>query len=63
MDASNKILYTEKSFATIGACMNVDRTLGAGLLEGVYEEALEKELCVQKIPYKRQVKLSLYYDN
>lgn len=62
MDATNKILYKEESFAIIGACMKVHRSLGAGFLEAVYEEALEKEFHIQKIPFKRQVKLSLYYD-
>ncbi|RDI58357.1 GxxExxY protein [Flavobacterium glaciei] len=63
MDAANKILYKEESFAIIGACMKVHRTLGAGFLEAVYEEALEKEFQTLKIPFKRQVKFDLYYDN
>ena len=63
IDAANKILYKEESFAIIGACMKVHRTLGAGFLEAVYEEALEREFQNQQIPFKRQVKLSLYYDN
>ncbi|MFV5694936.1 GxxExxY protein [Flavobacterium sp. LB3P122] len=63
MDATNKILYKEESFAIIGACMKVHRLLGAGFLEAVYEEALEKEFQIQKIPFKRQVKLDLFYDN
>ncbi|MEM8520410.1 GxxExxY protein [Flavobacterium sp. PL12] len=63
MDATNKILYKEESFAIIGACMKVHRTLGAGFLEAVYEEALEREFQNLKIPFKRQVKLDLYYDN
>ena len=63
LDATNKILYKEESFAIIGACMKVHRTLGAGFLEAVYEEALEREFQNQQIPFKRQVKLSLYYDN
>ena len=62
MDATNKILYKEESFTIIGACMKVHRTLGAGFLEAVYEEALEKEFHIQKIPFQRQVKLSLYYE-
>ena len=33
IDATNKILYKEESFAIIGACMKVHRTLGAGFLE------------------------------
>ena len=63
MDADNKILYKEENFTIIGACMKVHRSLGAGFLEAVYEEALEKEFQIQKIPFKRQVKLELYYDN
>jgi len=63
MDVADKILYKEESFAIIGACMKVHRSLGAGFLEAVYEEALEKEFHIQKIPFRRQVKLALYYDN
>jgi GxxExxY protein len=32
-------------------------------LEAVYEEALEKEFLTQNIPFKRQLKLELYYEN
>lgn len=63
MDVGNKILYKEESFAIIGACMKVHRSLGAGFLEAVYEEALEIEFQIQKIPFKKQVKLDLFYDN
>jgi hypothetical protein len=44
-------LHREK-LLLIGACMNVDRTLGAGLLEGVYEEAWKKIMRSEKIPIK-----------
>ena len=37
--------------------------IGAGFLEAVYEEAIEKEFLLQQIHFKRQVKLELYYDN
>ncbi|MEL1240131.1 GxxExxY protein [Flavobacterium flavipallidum] len=63
MNSDNKILFKEESFKIIGACMKVHRLLGAGFLEAVYEEALEKELLTQNIPFKRQLKLELYYDN
>ncbi|GEC73199.1 GxxExxY protein [Flavobacterium flevense] len=63
MDSNNKILYKEESFKIIGACMKVHRSLGAGFLEAVYEEALMKEFLIQNIPFKRQLKLELYYDN
>ncbi|MHB1108617.1 MAG: GxxExxY protein [Lutibacter sp.] len=63
MDATEKIVYKEESFKIIGACMKVHRSLGAGFLEAVYEEALEKEFQIQNIPFKKQVKLELFYDN
>lgn len=63
MDSDTKILYKDESFKIIGACMKVHRSLGAGFLEAVYEEALEKEFLIQNIPFKRQFKLELYYDN
>ena len=62
MDANNKILYKKESFALLGACKKVHRPLGAGFLEAVYEEALEREFINQKIAFKRQVKLDLYYE-
>jgi GxxExxY protein len=63
MDSIDKIVYKEESFKIIGACMKVHRSLGAGFLEAVYEEALEKEFQIQNIPFKKQVKLELFYDN
>ncbi len=42
--------------------MKVHRSLGAGFLEAVYEEALEREFLIQNIPFKRQLKLELYYE-
>jgi GxxExxY protein len=58
----DKILFKEESFKIIGACMKVHRSLGAGFLEAVYEEALTKEFLIQNIPFKRQLKLELYYE-
>ncbi|OGS71660.1 MAG: hypothetical protein A3F91_12400 [Flavobacteria bacterium RIFCSPLOWO2_12_FULL_35_11] len=63
MDSIDKIVYKEESFKIIGACMKVHRSLGAGFLEAVYEEALEKEFQIQNIPFKKQVKLELFYEN
>ena len=42
--------------------MEVHSKLGPGFLEAVYQEALEKEFDKKGIPYRRQVKLELYYD-
>lgn len=56
-------MFKEESYQIIGACMKVHRALGPGFLEAVYEEALEKEFIKSSIPFKRQKKLEIYYDN
>ncbi len=62
MDSNEEIVFKEESYK-IGGFMKVHRTLGPGFLEAVYEEALEKEFQNQKIQFKKQVKLELYYEN
>lgn len=56
------ILYKDESYAIIGACIKVHSELGAGFLEAVYQEALEKEFTKRNIPFQRQPKLSLFFD-
>lgn len=58
----SKILFKEESYSIIGACMKVHTGLGSGFLEAVYEEALEKEFRKLKIPYVRQAKLNVFYN-
>ena len=57
------ILYKEESYQIIGACMEVHKKLGAGFLESVYSEALAKEFEKANIPYEREKKLQVYYEN
>ena len=45
----------------IGAGITVDKTLGPGLLEEVYEEALAIEFDHQRIKYRRQVPVPIHY--
>jgi GxxExxY protein len=45
----------------IGACIEVHRVLGPGLLEGAYEAALCEELSLQNLPFKRQCTLPIEY--
>lgn len=56
------IVYKNESYEIIGACLKVHSELGAGFLEAVYQEALEKEFTKRNILYARQPKLSLYFD-
>ena len=58
----SKLLYEEETYKIIGACMTVHKSLGAGFLESVYQEALEKEFTKLGIPFIRHQKLNIIYD-
>jgi GxxExxY protein len=45
----------------IGAAIEVHRTLGPGLLESIYEQALGVEFDLQGISYQRQVEVDVIY--
>ena len=49
------------SVQVIGACIEVHRALGPGLLESAYEECLCRELSLRDIPFRRQVPLPVEY--
>jgi GxxExxY protein len=50
-----------QTYAIIGAAMEVHRELGCGYLEPVYVEALEIELRIRRVPYRREVSLPITY--
>ena len=51
-------LLTQK---IIGAALEVHKTLGPGLLESIYEEALCYEFDLREICYRRQVEVDVIY--
>jgi GxxExxY protein len=50
-----------KTYAIIGAAMEVHRTLGYEFLEPAYQAALEVEFGLKAIPHAREVEMPIYY--
>lgn len=55
------LLYPSESYKLTGAIYEVHKELGPGLLEKVYQEALEKEFKLQGIPFEREKTFSIIY--
>ena len=55
------LIHADLTQKVIGACIEVHRELGAGLLESAYEECLCCELSLRNIPFERQVSLPVTY--
>lgn len=50
-----------RTYAIIGAAMEVHRQLGCGFLEPVYQEALAIELRARDVPFETEIKLNVEY--
>lgn len=55
------ILFKEESFKVIGICMEIHRTLGMGLKEVNYKDAMELEFQANGINYEREKRYKVMY--
>ena len=56
-----RVLANQRSRQVIGSAIEVHKSLGPGLLESVYEQAMCVELESRCVPFQRQVDVSLSY--
>lgn len=56
-----EVLFPKESYKIVGAIYEVHKHLGPGLLEKVYQEALEQEFLLQGIPYEREKEYEVNY--
>ena len=62
MDTNNeKLLLKEEVFQIVGCAIEVLNTLGHGLVEKPYENALVIEFSLRKIPFKQQPSYDVLY--
>lgn len=57
----DKPIRDPQTYALIGAAMEVHREKGHGLAEAVYQESLEIELGMRKIPAESHTHIPVYY--
>lgn len=62
MDNKKNFPLKEITYQIIGIAMKIHKQLGPGFLEAVYEEALIIEFRKNKIEFKNQVSLDIYYE-
>ena len=55
------LIYPEESYAIVGSCFEVYKSLGCGFLEAVYQECLDIEFGSRQIPFQSQQELTLQY--
>ena len=58
----SRIIYAEESYAIQGAIFAVYQGMGAGFLEAVYQECLERELYARGIPFRAQAEIKIHYN-
>jgi GxxExxY protein len=56
-----ELIFKDDVYAVVGAAIEVHRVLGHGFLEPVYQEALEIESRIRKLPFEAQKVLQIHY--
>jgi GxxExxY protein len=59
----NRYKYSDITSRIIGCAMTVHQTLGNGFQEVIYQRALEIEMKLAEIPFKREFQMPIYYRN
>ncbi|MFZ4582964.1 MAG: GxxExxY protein [Paludibacter sp.] len=60
MDLTKKYI-NDLVYKVVGACIEVHKVLGPGLLESVYHKCLERELTIRNINFKSEYKIPFSY--
>lgn len=58
-----KYLYSDLTEKIIGSAINVHKKLGPGYPEKIYQRALSEEFKKQEIPFNREEKFRVFYDD
>jgi GxxExxY protein len=56
-----ELIYKNESYLIIGAAIEVNKELGCGFLEAIYQEAFAMELTNKNIVFSREVSLPIFY--
>lgn len=52
---------TDLTYKINGACIEVHKIMGAGLLESVYHKCIEEEFKLRNIKYKSELRVPVFY--
>ena len=56
-----ELILKDEVYAVVGAAMEVKRVMGAGFLEGVYQEAMLVELTARGVPVEAEKPIDIKY--
>ncbi len=57
----DELLFADEVYRIQGAVYEVNREMGAGFLEGVYQECLAREFALRRIPFRAKPILAVEY--